>query len=59
MKKFIKSYNELIYEDVLLEGKCEAIYKAQQEAQAQTNSSTPPPTGESTSTNIVDAEVVE
>jgi hypothetical protein len=37
----------------------EAIYKAQQEAQAQTDSSTPPPTGESTSTDTVDAEVVE
>ena len=57
MKMFIKAYNKLIFEDVLLEGKCEVIYKAQQET--QTDSSTPPPTGKSTDSNTVDAEIVD
>ena len=35
------------------------IYKAQQETTAQAEGSTPPPTGEGTDSNTVDAEIVE
>jgi molecular chaperone DnaK len=53
----IKKIQEDLQQEMMKIG--EAIYKAQQEAQAQTDGSTPPPTGESTNSNTVDAEVVD
>jgi molecular chaperone DnaK len=59
-KKFdeIKKIQEELQQEMMKIG--EAIYKAQQEAQSQTDASTPPPTDESKSdSNTVDAEVVK
>ena len=54
----IKKIQEELQQEMMKIG--EAIYKAQQEAQTQTDGSTPPPTDEAKSdSNTVDAEVVE
>ena len=53
----IKKIQEELQQEMMKIG--EAIYKAQQEANAQAEEATPPPTGESTSTDTVDAEVVD
>lgn len=59
-KKFneIKKMQEDLQQEMMKIG--EAIYKAQQESTAQTEGSTPPPTGESKSdSNTVDVEIVD
>ena len=53
----IKKIQEELQQEMMKIG--EAIYKAQQEANAQAEEATPPQTGESTSTDTVDAEVVD
>ena len=53
----IKEIQESLQQEMMKIG--EAIYKSQQETTTQTESSTPPPTGEGSDSNTVDAEVVE